>query len=199
MTRIFYDCEFVEDGRTIDLISIALVAESGDEYYAIIEDGTALDRAVNNPWLRENVVPSLPITAFPSADGTRWGFLWDEGHPDFEHAKLRATVADEVRQFIQSFPMAQLWADYGAYDHVALCQLFGSMVDLPDGIPMWTADIQHERARMGSPDLVEQESGQHNALADARHVRQLLLALDALDRAMVQTLISVRPGWRSAR
>jgi hypothetical protein len=33
--RIFYDCEFIEDGRTIDLISIGLIAEAGDEYYAV--------------------------------------------------------------------------------------------------------------------------------------------------------------------
>ena len=34
--------------------------------------------------------------------------------------------------------------DYGAYDHVALAQLSGPMVLLPDGVPMWTNDLRTE-------------------------------------------------------
>ena len=33
--RYFYDCEFVEDGRVVDLVSIGVVDESGREFYAI--------------------------------------------------------------------------------------------------------------------------------------------------------------------
>ncbi len=33
--KIFYDAEFIEDGVTIDLISIAMVAEDGRELYAV--------------------------------------------------------------------------------------------------------------------------------------------------------------------
>jgi 3' exoribonuclease, RNase T-like len=36
--KIFYDTEFIEDGRTIDLISIGMVAEDGREYYAVNRD-----------------------------------------------------------------------------------------------------------------------------------------------------------------
>jgi hypothetical protein len=45
------------------------------------------------------------------------------------------------------------------------------MIDLPDGVPMFTHDIQQERSRLGLAwdDLPQQESGEHNALADARH------------------------------
>ena len=31
----FYDCEFIEDGRTIDLVSIGVVDEDGREFYAV--------------------------------------------------------------------------------------------------------------------------------------------------------------------
>lgn len=31
---------------------------------------------------------------------------------------------------------------YGAYDHVALCWLFGKMIDLPKGFPMYTIDLK---------------------------------------------------------
>jgi hypothetical protein len=43
------------------------------------------------------------------------------------------------------------------------------MIDLPDGVPMWTNDIQQEAVRLGIA-LPEQAQGQHNALADARHL-----------------------------
>ena len=33
--RYFYDCEFIEDGRTIDLVSIGVVDEHGREFYAV--------------------------------------------------------------------------------------------------------------------------------------------------------------------
>ena len=35
VARYFYDCEFIEDGRTIELISIGVVAEDGREFYAV--------------------------------------------------------------------------------------------------------------------------------------------------------------------
>lgn len=35
MTRYDYDCEFLEDGKTIALISIGIVADDGRTYYAV--------------------------------------------------------------------------------------------------------------------------------------------------------------------
>ena len=33
--KYFYDTEFIDNGRTIELISIGVAAEDGREYYAI--------------------------------------------------------------------------------------------------------------------------------------------------------------------
>ena len=33
--RFFYDCEFIEDGTTIELVSIGVVDEDGREFYAV--------------------------------------------------------------------------------------------------------------------------------------------------------------------
>ena len=70
-------------------------------------------------------------------------------------------------------------ADYGAYDHVVLCQLFGRMIDLPDGVPMFTNDLQQELRRRGNPPLPEQAAGVHNALEDARHLKACFEAITA--------------------
>ena len=72
-------------------------------------------------------------------------------------------------------PQPEIWADYGSYDWVAVCQLFGKMIYLPDGMPMYINDIQQEARRLGMSEngLPEQETGAHNALEDAEHVQVL--------------------------
>jgi hypothetical protein len=63
VTDYWYDTEFLEDGRTIDLISIGIVAEDGREYYAVSDETTRgkLNRRIRkHDWLMANVVPSLP-------------------------------------------------------------------------------------------------------------------------------------------
>ena len=55
--RYFYDTEFIEDGRTIELVSIGIVAEDGREYYAVSTD---FDPSKANAWVRENVLDKLP-------------------------------------------------------------------------------------------------------------------------------------------
>jgi hypothetical protein len=169
--KLFYDTEFIDDGKTIDLVSIGIVAEDGQEYYAV---SSQFDRWKfgTNKWLVENVFPSLPTT---------WEIPWVPHAPtettiilpglDLRDpaVKTRGEIADEVRRFIQSFNDPQLWAWYGAYDHVVLAQLFGRMIHLPQGIPMFTNDLKQECNRLGNPQVPQQSHGQHNALEDARH------------------------------
>ena len=176
--RIFYDTEFLEDGYTIGLISIGLVAEDGRELYRIVQDNEVINRAVRHEWLRTNVLPHLPIIIDPdSHDGAAW--RWDEDSALYrEFVWPRQYIAEEVARFILATPNPRLWAWYGAYDHVALAQLFGRMIDLPDGIPMFTCDLKQEAVRLGDPRVPEQQAGEHDALADARHNLAIATYLD---------------------
>lgn len=172
--RIYYDCEFVDDGSTIDLISIGMVAEDGRELYCINGEG-AVGRALNHDWLRQNVLPHLPVIIHdePLFDMPRW-FEWDEDDPEYdENVWKREIIRQKVYSFILQTPNPQLWSWYGAYDHVALAQLFGSMIDLPPEVPMFTNDLKQEAVRLGNPRMPHQESGAHNALADARWHRDI--------------------------
>ena len=180
--RYTYDTEFLEDGKTIDLISIGIVADDGREYYAVNSDAD-WDRIREDDWLMEHVVSSLPThstgqvqkrTGF-GAKGFSWGGL---NHKSVL-VKPKWVIANEVREFLLAADTPELWADYGAYDHVALCQLWGKMIHLPAGIPMFTNDIQQEIQQMPDFEAPKQESGEHNALADARHNMAILRALDA--------------------
>ena len=162
--KVWYDTEFIEDGRTIGLISIGMVAEDGREYYAV--NSNAPWFPINqHTWLMANVIPHLPGEKVQPLGN------W---YPDYDHpdVKTHSTIADEVRDFLllPNEPV-ELWAWYAAYDHVALAQLWGPMVSLPRGIPMWTNDLRQEVERLGNPRLPDQPAGLHHALDDARHLR----------------------------
>jgi hypothetical protein len=173
MTDICYDTEFLEDGKTIDLISIGMVAGDGREYYAITY-GEWLRHIGYHDWLLANVAPSLPLKVepIPTRGSGIWNRVtWDRDHPAWPHVKPREQIAGEVRDFILAGPDPQLWADYCAYDHIALCQLWGAMIDKPEGVPMWTHDLRREWEQAGCPEMpsLPGASG-HNALSDAREV-----------------------------
>lgn len=172
-SRIFYDTEFIEDGRTIDLISIGMVRESDGAELYLINREMPFGPISRHSWLMKNVTPHLPVRMGHSDP-------WDMGHPDYRRVVFRERIAHEVRRFIMDTPDPQLWAWYGAYDHVALAQLFGSMIDLPTGIPMWTNDLRQEVRRLGDPQMPEQDGGEHNALDDARHNLVRARFLDSL-------------------
>lgn len=183
MTRIFYDTEFIEDGRAIDLISIGMVREdTGAELYLVNSD-MPVRRIRKHPWLMANVVPGLPKAYgdFRNAMPRRWLFHYGD-----QRVQPLKVIAKCVRHFVTDTPDPQLWAWYGAYDHVVLAQLFGSMIDLPDGIPMWTNDLRQEAERLGNPPLPEQAAGVHNALADAKHNLERAHALDEAARITVE-------------
>jgi hypothetical protein len=178
VTEIYYDTEFLEDGSTIELISIGLVDETGREYYAVcseIDDWTAggsdalHKRISSHEWLMANVVPHLPLQEPPTRFQNRWLWSLDKSST---LVKPRWVIANEVREFILAVPNPALWAWYGAYDHVVLCQLWGSMISLPVGIPMWTHDLKQEAERLGSPGRPSMPGiTEHYALDDAREVR----------------------------
>ncbi len=150
--RYFYDTEFIEDGRTIDLVSIGIVSDDGAEYSAISTD---FDASKAIPWVKENVLAQLP----PVTD-ERW--------------KPRSRIRDEVLAFLtRGGKDPELWAWFGAYDHVVLCQLFGAMPDLPRPLPRFTRDLRQLWEMAGEPTLPKQKSGRHDALEDARQNKVL--------------------------
>lgn len=168
LRNFFYDTEFLDDGKTIELISIGIVNDDNlrDEYYAVNAD-MDVERVWGHEWLRENVWPQLPVES-------------DRVALDRTSPLLRPkwVIANEVRAFIagciEEGDTPVLWADYAAYDHVVLAQLWGPMSDLPAGIPMWTHDIRQLIEQVpGKWAPPKQLAGQHDALQDARHNRRV--------------------------
>lgn len=169
--KYFYDTEFHEDGKTIDFISIGVVAEDGREFYAVSEDFDTRRVAQNN-WLMENVMSSIKHDQFVVSDFLGASFVRDIFVTD-ENAMSRTQVALELEEFIGQDDKPELWAWFGAYDHVCLAQLWGKMIDLPRNVPMYTNDLKTlvqlaEKKLGGRVYLPKQPDGHHNALEDAR-------------------------------
>lgn len=170
--RVFYDCEFVERGRDlpIQLVSIGLIRDNGDELYRINPE--CLSNVSKHPWLSVNVGPYLPIKASPGI------LAWDEEHPEYQYVSMSLDgLIDDVRAFLQATPSLELWAYYGAYDHVVLCQLFGSMAELPAGIPMFTHDVQQLIEMFPQTPLPAEPWKIHHAMDDARWTRDAFNAI----------------------
>lgn len=148
----------MDDGRTIELLSIGVVAEDGREYYA--ESGEA-DLSHANDWVVQNVFPWLHV----QRQGANW--VWDQ-HPE---VKSRQQIASDLLAFAGESPI--WWGYFADYDWVVFCQLFGRMIDLPKGWPMYCMDVKQLAVELGASRLPKQDGVEHHALADAIWTRDV--------------------------
>lgn len=154
-TRYWFDTEFMEDGTVIEMLSIGMVCEDGRVIYMESADA---DHSHANEWVAENVLPKLG------------------------HGMLlsRQRIAAELLLFTKAGEHPpEFWAYYGDYDWVVLCQLFGTMMDLPESWPMFAMDVKQLCMSKGNPKLPEQTGAEHDALADAEWTRDAHLWLEA--------------------
>lgn len=175
--RVFFDSEFIENGPKIPLqpISFGFVADDGRELYVINEE--CLSGVVRHPWLSVNVRPSLPISIEQETFG---GSItqWDPLHPEYEHVLSMDALVSQVLAFLTGTPDLELWAYYGAYDHVIMAQLFGAMPDLPSGIPMFSHELMQLIEQHPQVQLPPQPTVTHHALWDARWNRDVFQLLN---------------------
>ena len=149
--RIFFDTEFIDNGKTVDMISIGLVRQDGVEYYAEAQE---CDLSKACEWVQKNVIVHL--------EGKR---------------KPRAQIAQELVEFCG--PRPEFWAYYASYDWLCLCQLYGRMLDVPLHWPHFVNDLQSIRYLRGEASQPEQVGAHHNALNDARWNRDFFIFLTA--------------------
>jgi hypothetical protein len=183
--RVFCGCNFVERGRElpIQLVSIGMVREDGHEMYLINEE--CLSNVVRHPWLSVNVVPELPI-AFDDP----YIFQWNKDHEDYANVMAMDAIPLAIHDFLTSRTFSissgegldadptELWAWYGAYGHVAMCQSFGSLAELPPGVPTFTHELQQLAEEHPQVVLPPQPIRRHNAMHDARWVQEAFRRID---------------------
>jgi hypothetical protein len=174
---VTYDWEFLDDGRTVEPISIGMVAADGREFYAVNGDADyericLYDEQHNGLWLHTNVLSHLPDL------GGGGPFADFELDYDSDEVFTRDAIAVEVEAFLRATPDVELWADHPATDHVALYQLFGPMIECTShGMPMRTNCLEQERVQVIRRGLLSHDwafpeqlaATKHHALHDARH------------------------------
>ena len=147
--RLFIDGEW--NGYRGELISMALVAEDGREFYAV------LGCANPEPWVAEHVMPKLGVPP---------GFLQESA----ESVQVRLAL------FLAQFDAAHIVADWPE-DIERFCRLLitgpGTRIDTPP--------LTIEIVRVDAPS-----KNPHNALADARGLRDSLAIARAADYLRAQ-------------
>jgi hypothetical protein len=128
------------------------VAEDGREYYAV---STEFDPERAGSWVRANVLPKLPPPASQ---------LWRSRN----QIRLDLEEFFGVRSSQRASDPIELWAWVAAYDHVALCQLWGPMPGLPPALPRFTRELRQLWEDRGSPRMPPRPRDAHDALVDAR-------------------------------
>lgn len=199
--KYFLDTEFIEGfhkplfGKRrhfIDLISIGIVREDGKTFYAISSE---YDYNKADKWVKDNVILPMYIDTVHGDERNRL-----DVHNFHKHRGLPLVVIrEQVLYFFGCYrdtlfwrsPPLEVYAYYADYDWVVLCSLFGRMIDLPKGFPMYCRDLkqtfdgkisQSEIRSIGYDKAVQrlkekkgypQGDNAHNALDDARWNKKL--------------------------
>lgn len=177
MHRYFYDWEFQEQQdpktglTTIFPISLGIVADDGRWLYLVNNSYFAWEQqglVKTSDWVKENVLEQISDSdrAIYGVNFKRFGM----------HIENFISYAGRIKDRIQ----VELWGYYADYDHIALSQCFGSMMNLPDSIPMFTHDVKQILGEKAVSFIPDQE---HHALSDAhwnKKVWELLMKNDEI-------------------
>jgi hypothetical protein len=178
--RYFLDTEFVERPGNIDLISIGIVDANGATFYA---ENRHCNVTHFDDWHMEHVYPNLKF--IPQHEG---GTLQMDHTPVIWPGMSGKNIAmygsmgqikEELLRWIGTNVLSKprFYSYYADYDWVVFCWIFGRMVDLPKGFPMYCVDLKQMLDGMGNPKfpnyLRPDEGKGHDALEDAKFHKRL--------------------------
>lgn len=176
--KIFFDSEFTGLHKNTTLISLGLIAENGQTFYAEFTD---YDKKQVNDWIKENVIgnllfankiPELPYrNKQPVIEYQRW-----------EVYGTKDRVATKLREWFLQFESVEIWSDCLAYDWVLFCDLFGGAFEIPKNIYYIPFDLSTLLKMKGiDPDTKREDFAEispdahtykHNALFDAKVIKK---------------------------
>ena len=170
--KIFFDTEFTGLHQNTTLISIGLITEDGQTFYAELTD---YDSDQIDDWLQENVISHLRLHQNPENMATAWAL----GNGSVEVKAASNAIANLLARWLEQFDIAEMWSDTLAYDWVLFCQLYGHALNIPKNIYYIPFDIATlMKINNIDPDINREEFAEmggkiakHNALWDARIIK----------------------------
>lgn len=184
--NLYFDTEFTGLHKGTTLISIGIVAENGNSFYAEFTD---YDRAQCDEWINENVIKHLYL----SENGMREECVGEQNQPRYYKTVAKGNKEFVVRSlsaWLSNFDSVQFVSDVCHYDMVLLIDIFGSAFDLPENVSAVCHDINQDIARhygisekeafdKSREDIVSELCGnfiagdKHNALYDAEVIKAI--------------------------
>lgn len=167
--KVFFDFEFTGLRKRTTAISLGMVSERGDQFYA---EYTNYDRKQVDEWIEKNVIAHL--------------YRLDEvAPPGVTYVKGdELVVAGAVYKWLRKLGDVEMWGDTLAYDWVLFCDLFGNATNLPSNVYYIPFDLATALAVAGiDPDVTREfyaempAGSKHNALWDAHIIHRCYLRL----------------------
>jgi len=165
--NLYYDSEFTGLHQASTLISIALIADDGREFYAEFSD---YNREQCDEWIKQNVLNHTRWLQDPEAKTGSWNEEALTCSYGYSEQNRRA-----LTHWLAHYDQIEIWADCLAWDWVLFCQLFGGALNLPKQIHYMPMDLATLfRIKGLDPDtpreafVALQAEQKHNSLWDAK-------------------------------
>lgn len=184
--KLFFDTEFTGLHKRTTLISIGIVAENGNSFYAEFTD---YDRGQCDEWINENVIKHLYL----SENGMHEERIGEKNQPQYYKTTAKGDkefITRSLSAWLSRFDSVQFISDVCHYDMVLLIDIFGGAFDLPKNVSAVCYDINQDIARhygisdreafdKSREDIVSELCGsfiagdKHNALYDAEVIKAI--------------------------
>ena len=193
-TKIFFDTEFTGLHQNTTLISIGLVSECGKTFYAELTD---YDKSQINEWLQNNVIENFLMSEPKEGEQEYFSASRNSDNPvgndlyKSYSVQLRCdkkVLEVELGRWLFQFEQVEIWSDCLSYDWVLFNQIFGHAFNIPKNVYYIPFDICTLFYAKGIDTDISREafaemsegSQKHNALWDARAIRQCFLKLQGV-------------------
>ena len=146
--KIFFDTEFTGLHKNTTLISIGLVTENGQQFYAEFSD---YDKsAENDRWIKSNVIDKL-YSVTPKA-------LDNAPYIENFHYGDKYSISKALEMWLKQWDYVdtiELVSDCSHYDMVLFCDIFGGAFYLPKKVCPTCYDINQDIAKYYNCSLQE--------------------------------------------
>lgn len=187
VTKLFFDTEFTGLHQKTTLISIGIVSEFGDTFYAELTD---YDKSQVDGWLKENVIDNLRFNERP--DFYKIAQISGSKGYSFELKGTKEDLRKHLSDWLSNFDKIQVWSDCLSYDWVLFCDIFGHAFSVPSNVYYIPFDIcPLLLEKVGDADIsrenyafdgnVPSDAVKHNALWDAEVIK---LCYEKLSKAV---------------
>jgi len=153
--KLFFDTEFTGLHQKTTLISIGIVAETGETFYCELDD---YDKSQVDEWIKENVIAKLKhkrpknlmptplpndkqLSDYPNAEQypyirTNYYNNKNDNRKGFS-IDMMGTMNNlkiELTEWLAQFENIEIWSDTLAYDWVLFNEIFGHAFNIPKNV-----------------------------------------------------------------